>query len=77
MLVPLLLTLTIALAATCLSVNATDEIVKLAAVLTTILCIVFLLVVASIPVKLLIILTATVLNKTSMGDFTRTFRSQL
>lgn len=71
MILPLLITLALTITAVCLSFSTTEEIVRLAAVLTAVLCIFFLLVVAPIAVKLLIILTPTISNKIRIGDFRR------
>jgi hypothetical protein len=68
MLVPLFITLIIALFAICISVNATDEIVQLTAVLTTLLCLFFSLIFASMVVKLLIVVALLISSKRRVNN---------
>jgi hypothetical protein len=69
MLVPLVTTLAIASGAICLSVNATEEVVKVAAVVTAVISLFFSLVFAPIVVKLLILVALTVVEKLKMVQF--------
>jgi hypothetical protein len=69
MLVPLLTTLATASGAICLSVNATEEVVKVAAVVTTVISLFFSLVFAPIVVKLLILLALTLFEKLKIVQF--------
>ena len=69
MLVPLLTTLVIASGAICLSVNTTEEVVKVAAIVTAVISLFLSLVFAPIIVKLLILLAPTVLEKLKIVQF--------
>lgn len=69
MLVPLLTTLVIASGAICLSVNTTEEVVKVAAIVTAVISLFLSLVFAPIIVKLLILLALTVLEKLKIVQF--------
>jgi hypothetical protein len=63
MIVPLSIALVIALISFCISVNATDEIVKLAAAFITLLCLFFSLVFAPMLVKLLMVVALLLSEK--------------
>jgi hypothetical protein len=69
MLVPLLTSLVIASGAICLSVNTNEEIVKVSAVVTAIICLFLSLFFAPMLVKLLILIAPVVLEKLKIMQF--------
>lgn len=69
MLVPLVTSLVIASGAICLSVNTTEEIVKVASVVTAVICLFLSLIFAPMLIKLLILLAPMLLEKLKIMQF--------
>lgn len=73
-LVFLLIPLTLAFAAVCVIVNSTDEIVKVAAACTALLCLFFSLVFAPLWLKVLIVLIPVVSKKLPLSGISAIHR---